>query len=227
MKIQCFECKKELKKYISFDFQRGYLINGKFRGQIKYFCSPHCLNKFIDGIDDQPKGIFEPKRLSEWKIPSCIKCLRRNEDSIIINYRESWALDLMRYKAEKNHFCSVNCLRDYLKIAIRNCPPITAKDIPLKERSLTHFRLMIEWANKQPKNEYNQRHLMFKAVGVDWSRGDFDYCAKNRQTCETCPLGDDNNGCCNGLWKDMQTSKTWGDWIKNAVEVVKFIKENG
>lgn len=225
MKVFCHTCKKEVKKYIFMEYKRGYLIDPKFRGQTKYFCSVECFLDFIGETKEEPKGISIPKKTADWRIQGCIKCFRRTEDFILINYRASWQTDLMRYKPERNHLCSVDCLREYLKHGLEEYPRTYKSKATLQDEAITYFNKMIEWAKTQKETDPPNRAKMNREIQMTWSLSDFSFCNKYYPRCEKCVVYVKDEGCCNGYWNELRRSKNWKEWIENSELIIEFVNE--
>lgn len=227
MKIYCNCCSKEIKKYISIDYKKGHLIDERFKGQEKKFCSTECVIKFIEGLNEEPKGNNNPKTTADYKIMACVKCNRRTPDSIITNYCDYWGNDIMRVKFIKNNICSIDCLRNYMSGYTEKTITVSKiKNESLKESSLKKFRLMIEYAVKQDQKLRPDKYKMRFEIKTNWKYSEFDYCSRQDISCELCPLFEEEKGCCNGFYKKLSESQSWGEWIKNMIEVVKYFKEN-
>ena len=89
--------------------------------------------------------------------------------------------------------------------------------------AISHWERMIAWAEKQPKDEEACLVIMFDQLRESWLGYNCSFCQANL-TCETCILVGEE-GCCNGLWKQVCDVLTWGDWIGRAKNVLNYIKE--
>lgn len=102
----------------------------------------------------------------------------------------------------------------------------------LYRKSIAHYDKMIEWAEKQKPKKTTNRKEMESEIDESWFAFDCDFCNKynNGGFCSTeCPLTKNGcySGCCNGLWQKMNSSKTWGTFVKRAKKVREYIIEHG
>lgn len=104
----------------------------------------------------------------------------------------------------------------------------------MKKITIRHYEEKIAWAKTRPSDEHPSKGHMFYAIGHSWQGTYCPYCQKynNRMSCiqeeSRCPLlGKDEINCCNGLWRSMNKSTTWAEWITNAEKVLGYIKEHG
>lgn len=101
-----------------------------------------------------------------------------------------------------------------------------------KESGIAHYKRMINWARIRDKKEMTSYYGMSKGLGEVWQGHYCLYCSINLNgfRCNKCPLqgkNGDSSTCCDGLWVKMHKSMTWGEWVKNAKKVLKYIKKNG
>lgn len=100
----------------------------------------------------------------------------------------------------------------------------------LKEKTIAHYKEMIEWASTQCLNREPNIDHMFKEIYQNWDSDYCPYCIEFNSSCIKCPLRDIDNkpkNCCKGLYKKMLKSKTWKGWIKRAKKVLEYINKNG
>lgn len=104
----------------------------------------------------------------------------------------------------------------------------------IKKAAIKHYKKMIKWAKKQDPHKIVLETDMKKAIGEDWHGSSCPYCLhfnaiKTIYICWRCPLsgGPDDSCCCGRLWHDLNASHYWGLWVKNAKEVLKYIKKHG
>jgi hypothetical protein len=95
----------------------------------------------------------------------------------------------------------------------------------IQKEALAHYNRMIAWAEKQDPYGGVYSGFMRNEIGEGWFGDYCVYCEKYYH-CDECPLNRSGR-CCDGLWKKMSASETWGDWIINAKKVRQYIKENG
>lgn len=122
---------------------------------------------------------------------------------------------------------------------------IKSKNAKLTELSVAKYNLKIVWAKQQPKNKKVRRIDMMYEIRIDWFSDYCDFCdayVDERKGCSKCPLSEFykdrktdtttyegvlTDWCCFGLWIKMNHSKTWGEWVERAEDVLEFIKKNG
>ena len=100
--------------------------------------------------------------------------------------------------------------------------------IMAKMKAIFHYEKMIEWAKKQNKKLLVIPIEMYNAIGEDWSSYYCSFCHLHNNDCINCVLGDGKNRdchCCGGLWAKMNEAKNWGEWVKAANKVLKYIKK--
>lgn len=100
-----------------------------------------------------------------------------------------------------------------------------------KIKAIRHYNRMINWARTQPENDEPDPDFMFDVIGENWYSCSCSYCKKHSGKCSECKLSLPGAlvafSCCSFLWSKMSSSKTWGEWIKNAELVREYIRENG
>ena len=93
-----------------------------------------------------------------------------------------------------------------------------------KQQALKHYNRMIKYARSmEPKGKISWRK-MEKEIGESWFSGNCSYC--ENYSCDLCKLQEEA-GCCDGLWTKMNRAKTWDEFVKRAIAVREYIKENG
>ena len=100
----------------------------------------------------------------------------------------------------------------------------------IKQEALAHYDRMIEWAKKQNQSIECRPGIMLEAISEQWYGPFCSYCQKYFGICSECELTRENVilfDCCNGLWRKMTKSLTWGEWVINAEAVRKYINERG
>lgn len=93
------------------------------------------------------------------------------------------------------------------------------------EESIKHWERMIEWAEKQPKQDKVSFLRMEDELDESWSG---DFCALCKGYCATCPLRK-KYGYCNiknpkNAWGKVYSSKTWSEWLKHAKVMLRQLK---
>lgn len=107
-----------------------------------------------------------------------------------------------------------------------------------KERTLAHYAKMFGWILCQDPEEYVSTVKMDIAIGEKWCGDSCPHCnefydetAKDSEACNYCPLIPENNDgckdCCDGLWRKMSSSYTWGEFLINMIQVIKYIRRHG
>jgi hypothetical protein len=96
--------------------------------------------------------------------------------------------------------------------------------------SIDHWKRMIEWAEKQPKNITCFSISMDKAIGENWYRRDCPLCSlfyyKTMKYC--CPLTKVDTkvrGLCITSWIQVYKAKTWKEWVKAAYKMLSILKK--
>ena len=112
----------------------------------------------------------------------------------------------------------------------------------MKEKSLAKYDKKIAWAKGQKQSAFPCEDDMEEAIGLSWRSKDCPYCGKffDSRECFECPLNPLQHNknyamnsdassriCCNGLWMNMASSKTWEEWVENARKVRAYIEEHG
>lgn len=98
----------------------------------------------------------------------------------------------------------------------------------LQKKAVAHYDRMIRWAKDQLGDRAADSDEMFREIGEWWGGEDCPYCEafKNTGACTICPLRAPG-GCCAGLWRWLNRSRNWHDWIIEAEKVKEYIIENG
>ena len=94
--------------------------------------------------------------------------------------------------------------------------------------TLTHYKRMRKWAEKQNPEERVDEKKMLDEIGENWNNNYCIYCVMHGDwlSCGNCPLKTDY-GCCDDLWSKMDNSGTWSQWLYWEEKIEKFIKEHG
>jgi hypothetical protein len=96
-----------------------------------------------------------------------------------------------------------------------------------KQKTLEHYDRMIAWAEKQPKKRVVSNIDMMFEIHENWDGIFCSYCRSIRKPgCGSCKLQSEK-GCCDNLYREMHSSKTWGAWVKSAKKVREYIEVNG
>ena len=99
----------------------------------------------------------------------------------------------------------------------------------LQKDAIAHYNRMIKWAKTQSQDISPHPIAMKFEIGEMWGSDDCSYCMTYR--CDDCPLskftGPEFFGCCNKLWRKMDTASTWSEWIEYAKKIKQYIKDNG
>ena len=96
----------------------------------------------------------------------------------------------------------------------------------IQEQALAHYDRMIAWVeNLNQKDELADYKIMFQAISEAWFSKSCPYCQKY-PNCFSCPLSNNSEVCCSGLWLKMYDAITWGEWLEYAKLVREYIKEN-
>jgi|GEM_PF-2203726 len=99
--------------------------------------------------------------------------------------------------------------------------------------TVRHYNRMMAWAKTQPEGERVDILKMEDEIGENWYASSCPYCRRyyygKRTGCIQCPLGSSeySQDCCDGLWKKMDNSQTWGEWIERAKAVKKYVWKHG
>lgn len=106
------------------------------------------------------------------------------------------------------------------------------------EKSIEHWERMIIWVEKQPPSKNCSPWIMEDKINETWGS---HYCALCRlyytnnikSHCHKCPLWQ-NFGPCTikddidftpaNYWDAVAKSKTWGEWLKNAGNMLEQLK---
>ena len=105
----------------------------------------------------------------------------------------------------------------------------------VQKKSIEHYERMIEWANTQDSEGIASGFDMNVSIGECWQGNYCDYCNEyhnedSDMPCEKCPLAGENkcsSTCCSGLWRVMDDSLYWEEWLIHAEKILKYIKEKG
>ncbi len=100
-----------------------------------------------------------------------------------------------------------------------------AELMKLFNETIVHWKRMIMWAERQPKDEVPRSHRMFEKIKMDWYGESCSFCRKFAKyiKCKGCPLT--GEGCCDGLWRRVCGVSTWEKWVERASDVLIYIKE--
>ena len=100
-----------------------------------------------------------------------------------------------------------------------------------QKAAIAHYKRMQKWVRTRHKEGYPHGYLMFVAIDETWGVEDCIYCRVNNKNCEGCELRGEGyfeyEGCCNGLWNEMNDSQTWGEWLEASEKVVEYVKKYG
>ena len=94
----------------------------------------------------------------------------------------------------------------------------------LFDESIDHYERMISWAIEQENEEKVNEELMYESIKEHWES---DFCAfcQHFGMCNFCVLGINGESCGDGIWREMDTSETWLEWIDNAENLLDFLIE--
>lgn len=104
----------------------------------------------------------------------------------------------------------------------------------IKQDALDHYDRMVAWV--WTNVDLRDRALgmeMYQAIGEWWSGEWCPYC-QTRITISlypsSCGLARTMLGCgecCSGVWNQMNSSETWGEWLVYAQYVREYIQKYG
>lgn len=103
--------------------------------------------------------------------------------------------------------------------------------LPLsKEEALAHYDRMFAWVRTQLIDDYVDMGTMQTCIGESWYASCCCYCHTyyfdHDNPCSMCPLNKDRK-CCNGLWDELNNSRTWKEWLQNVWPVRDYIEKFG
>jgi hypothetical protein len=112
-----------------------------------------------------------------------------------------------------------------------------------KEKTIAHYKRMIEWAKTQPAKNPIKYQAMYRAIGEDWFSTSCLYCKEHSKSsdkqafpgifvtsCGDCELSGEqklSSYCCDRLWMKLNAASNRKEWVKAAKKVLKYIKKYG
>ena len=113
-------------------------------------------------------------------------------------------------------------------------PKEATQPMSKKERALKHYYKMKEYVLTQPPGERASFEKMEKAIGENWGGDYCPYCESFDNITRYCKLASQLDhkclggvNCCNGLWKKLDGSCTWREWIERVDAVIMHIEIHG
>jgi len=109
------------------------------------------------------------------------------------------------------------------------------KTILALQRSIQHWKTMLDWARTQPEKDFRSASSMREAIKQDWFSSSCALCRRFStagQDCqidnETCPLMSPlmSLGCenCCLAWRRVAKSNTWAAWIQAAEKMIEYME---
>ena len=105
--------------------------------------------------------------------------------------------------------------------------PITKEDITKAvEESIAHWKRMIAWVEKQNPDDPSYYNKMFTELDEKWHSENCPLCNLFGKGCSECPLARKYHRCgiSPNIWIKVSRSKTWGEWLTNAKEMLKQLE---
>ena len=128
-----------------------------------------------------------------------------------------------------DRYCKLRCkINDYLGAQNEHTNRMSTQ-----KETIGHYDKMIEWAEKQHGDEKPTSTKMRNELDITWFTDDCPYCKVYRRglDCGDCPLfiGKEEFEfvCCDGLWREMDDSKTWKIWVRRARAVRQYVIDYG
>ena len=91
------------------------------------------------------------------------------------------------------------------------------------QKSIDHWKKMIEWVKKQPPENRTNYPLMMDTLKMGWGSIHCHLChlyADFNTKCTHCPLQIKFGVCCgddvDNEWARIDTSRIWGEWLAHA-----------
>ena len=103
---------------------------------------------------------------------------------------------------------------------------------PKKNNALAYYDKMKAYALTQPPDDIPSAAKMEDAIGENW-RGEYcPYCTSSNSIIKYCELAlynlcNDGLNCCGGAWAELNSSKTWKEWLEHADKVTEYIGKHG
>jgi hypothetical protein len=100
------------------------------------------------------------------------------------------------------------------------------KIIKVIKQSITHWQYMIRWAKKHNQDDFAYRQEMLDDIGENWA-GYYCPLCKMFYKCNNCPLSYYDSFIprdCINEWRLVDISKTWGEWLENAEQMLLILK---
>lgn len=105
-------------------------------------------------------------------------------------------------------------------------------DIARVKDCIEHYNRMIAWVKTQPKDDEPYPYQMRDAIRETWfgyyCRLCDKYISEGSDLCSpNCPLIKAKKGCNepNSIWRKINSSFTWEDWLKKAERMRQDLKD--
>lgn len=98
------------------------------------------------------------------------------------------------------------------------------------EDSIKHWARMIRWVGKEGGEKIVNEQHMISGIEESWFAQGCALCKKYNSTfnsgCSYCPLNKIGENCSSidSLWKNVQHSENWKEWVSYAKVMLKTLK---